>query len=170
MTRWSPGWQIRRRAAAPRTSRLSDRAGELSRRFTGRSGAANERAWSGRQGQRWGSCSVADGSIRTARGCGDAELGVDYVLLHELAHLLSAGHGPEFWALLGGYAHTERARGFLDGFAFASDVAPAMADSDAIAGPGDRAGERADTTGERADTSGDDVLVDPAGAGTSQSV
>lgn len=48
---------------------------------------------------------------------------LDYVLLHELAHLLSTGHGPQFWALLGGYPHTERARGFLDGWAFAEDVA-----------------------------------------------
>ena len=40
---------------------------------------------------------------------------VDYVLLHELTHLLVHGHGAEFWAWLGRYPQTERARGFLDG-------------------------------------------------------
>ena len=42
---------------------------------------------------------------------------IDYVLLHELAHLVEQGHGPRFWALLEGYPRTERARGFLEGFA-----------------------------------------------------
>ena len=41
---------------------------------------------------------------------------IDYVLLHELAHLLVPGHGPAFWALLESYPRTERARGFLDGW------------------------------------------------------
>jgi predicted metal-dependent hydrolase len=42
---------------------------------------------------------------------------IDYVLLHELAHLLVPGHGPRFWRLLEGYPRTERARGFLEGVA-----------------------------------------------------
>ena len=46
---------------------------------------------------------------------------LDYVLLHELAHLLHAGHGPEFWAELDAYPRTGRARGFLEGYAYRSD-------------------------------------------------
>jgi hypothetical protein len=42
---------------------------------------------------------------------------VDYVLLHELAHLAVPGHGPQFWALLETYPKTERARGYLEGVA-----------------------------------------------------
>jgi predicted metal-dependent hydrolase len=42
---------------------------------------------------------------------------VDYVLLHELSHLLVPGHGEDFWNLLAGYPRTERARGYLDGVA-----------------------------------------------------
>lgn len=49
---------------------------------------------------------------------------LDYVLLHELAHLLHAGHGPQFWALLESYPRTERARGFLEGVAFSDENAP----------------------------------------------
>ena len=34
---------------------------------------------------------------------------VDYVLVHELAHLLASGHGPQFQALVARYPHAERA-------------------------------------------------------------
>jgi hypothetical protein len=42
---------------------------------------------------------------------------LDYVILHELTHLLQPGHGAEFWSLLESYPRTERARGYLDGVA-----------------------------------------------------
>jgi predicted metal-dependent hydrolase len=53
---------------------------------------------------------------------------IDYVLLHELAHLIEQGHGPRFWDLLGAYPRTERARGFLEGYAAASQLPPAQRD------------------------------------------
>ncbi len=40
---------------------------------------------------------------------------VDYVLVHELAHLLVPGHSEEFWAWVDRYPKAERARGFLEG-------------------------------------------------------
>ena len=40
---------------------------------------------------------------------------LDYVLLHELAHLLAPGHDDAFWELLQGYPRLERARGYLEG-------------------------------------------------------
>jgi hypothetical protein len=42
---------------------------------------------------------------------------LDYVILHELTHLLKPGHGGEFWSLLESYPRTERARGYLEGVA-----------------------------------------------------
>jgi predicted metal-dependent hydrolase len=38
---------------------------------------------------------------------------LDYLLVHELAHLEVAGHGPHFWRLVNRYPLTERARGYL---------------------------------------------------------
>ena len=38
---------------------------------------------------------------------------LDYVIVHELAHLRVPGHEPRFWALVNRYPLAERARGFL---------------------------------------------------------
>ena len=107
----------------PSDERLAARAAELSRRYLGGQAQPTSVAWSARQGRRWGSCTVAEGAIRiSTRVQGMPTWVLDYVLLHELAHLLCAGHGPAFWALLGGYPHLDRARGFLEGAAHASDM------------------------------------------------
>ena len=50
---------------------------------------------------------------------------VDYVLVHELAHLLVEGHGPAFWALVECYPRCERARGYLEGVALWLNTTPA---------------------------------------------
>ena len=41
---------------------------------------------------------------------------LDYVIVHELAHLLVPDHSPEFWELVERYPKTERARGYLHGY------------------------------------------------------
>lgn len=99
---------------------LARRAAELSERyFQGRARPDSVR-WVTNQNARWGSCTPAMGSIRLShRLQGMPEYVIDYVLLHELAHLLVPGHGPGFWELLDGYPRTERARGFLEGVAAA---------------------------------------------------
>ena len=75
------------------------------------------------QRSRWGSCTPADGSIRLSdRLRGMPSYVVDYVILHELAHLLVAGHNRDFWTLLRSYPRLERARGFLDGVALAKGL------------------------------------------------
>ncbi len=89
-------------------------------RYLGGRAAATSVRWSSNQGRRWGSCTVGEGTIRLSdRLRGMPAWVTDYVLLHELTHLLHAGHGPEFWAELEAYPRTERARGFLEGYAFA---------------------------------------------------
>ena len=73
--------------------------------------------WVTNQNGRWGSCTVEDGAIRLShRLRAMPAYVVDYVLLHELVHLIVPGHGPAFWAELDTYPQTERARGYLDGW------------------------------------------------------
>jgi hypothetical protein len=80
--------------------------------------------WVDNMASRWGSCTVTDATIRLSRRLeGMPDYVVDYVLLHELAHLIVAGHGREFWSVLSGYERLERARGFLEGAALAHDRA-----------------------------------------------
>ena len=45
---------------------------------------------------------------------------IDYVLLHELAHLLVASHNAAFWRLLDAYPETGRAKAFIEGVSFAT--------------------------------------------------
>ena len=121
--------QDRRRR--PGDADLAARAAELSRRYLGGLAQPASVAWAANQNSRWGSCTPADRSIRlSTRLQGMPAWVIDYVLLHELAHLIEQGHGPRFWRLLEGYPKTERARGFLEGFA-ASRQLP-MSDGDLL--------------------------------------
>lgn len=66
------------------------------------------------QNSRFGSCTPDDGTIRLShRLAGMPSWVRDYVLIHELAHLVEANHGPRFWDLVNRYPLTERARGYL---------------------------------------------------------
>ncbi|WP_374213408.1 M48 family metallopeptidase [Streptomyces sp. G1] len=95
---------------------LAERAERLSEQYFGGRARPRTVRWVTNQNTRWGSCTPAEGSIRLShRIQGMPEYVVDYVLLHELAHLLVPGHGPGFWELLEAYPRTERARGYLEG-------------------------------------------------------
>jgi predicted metal-dependent hydrolase len=70
---------------------------------------------------RWASCTPADGTIRVSDRLRDVPSWVlDYVLVHELVHLLVPGHGADFWALVRTYPRTERAIGYLEGLSAAA--------------------------------------------------
>ncbi len=70
--------------------------------------------WVDNQHTRWGSCTPADATIRlSTRLATMPDWVIDYVIVHELAHLVVAGHGPDFWELVNRYPLTERARGYL---------------------------------------------------------
>jgi predicted metal-dependent hydrolase len=108
--------QDRRRR--PPDADLMARARDLSRRYLGGAARPTSVAWVANQNARWGSCTPVDGTIRlSTRLQGMPPWVIDYVLVHELAHLIEQGHGPRFWALVEGYPRTERARGYLEGFA-----------------------------------------------------
>ncbi|MFI2754775.1 YgjP-like metallopeptidase domain-containing protein [Cellulomonas sp. P22] len=128
--------QERRRR--PSDVELASRATELSTRYLGGRAVPASVAWSSNQGRRWGSCTPSDRTIRISdRLRGMPRWVLDYVLLHELVHLLHGGHGPEFWAELEAYPRTARARGFLEGYAFAEEHA---ANGDGTATPAEDSG------------------------------
>ncbi|MGI9157566.1 MAG: M48 metallopeptidase family protein [Marmoricola sp.] len=74
--------------------------------------------WVTNQSSRWGSCTPGDGSIRLShRLQGMPAWVVDYVLVHELAHLVEASHDAGFWRLVDRFPKSERAKGYLEGVA-----------------------------------------------------
>ena len=63
---------------------------------------------------RWGSCTPSLGTIRiSTRLRAFPDWVVDYVIVHELAHLEVLGHNDEFWRLVYRYPKAERAIGYL---------------------------------------------------------
>lgn len=107
----------------PTDAALTRRAADLSRRYLDGRAVPNSVRWVENQNSRWGSCTPEDGTIRLShRLRGMPGYVVDYVLLHELAHLIEPGHGKRFWQLLDGYPKVERARGYLEGVAAAAGL------------------------------------------------
>lgn len=101
----------------PSDDDLMRRATGLSRSWLdGRAVPASVR-WADNQRTRWGSCTPVDRTIRLSSRLRDMPgWVVDYVLVHELAHLLEAGHGAQFWAWVDRYPEAERAKAWLDGY------------------------------------------------------
>jgi predicted metal-dependent hydrolase len=100
------------RRAARETIDLAARAEALAQRY-GLPQPATIR-WVDNQECRWGSCTPSDGAIRiSSRLVGEPAWVLDYVIVHELAHLSAPHHDRRFWAIVGRYPRTERARGFL---------------------------------------------------------
>jgi predicted metal-dependent hydrolase len=130
----------RRRRGAGDTE-LARRAAELSTAYLGGKARPASVRWVGAMRTRWASCTPADGTIRVSERLREMPHWVrDYVLVHELAHLLVPGHGPDFWALVQRYPRTERARGYLDGVSAAAhlDMGDDLADD--LVGDVDEAG------------------------------
>jgi predicted metal-dependent hydrolase len=109
---------------------LGQRAAQLARTY--HLPRARSVRWSSSQRSRWGSCSIASGDIRISTRLADCPGWVlDYVLVHELAHLVVADHGPRFDRLVARFPKAERARGYL----LAKDLDDEPADADVRALP-----------------------------------
>ncbi|MCP5026830.1 MAG: M48 family metallopeptidase [Actinomycetia bacterium] len=70
--------------------------------------------WVDNQQSRWASCTPSTSTIRISQAAARFPAWViDYLLVHELAHLVHADHSSGFWSLVNRYPRTERARGYL---------------------------------------------------------
>ncbi len=106
----------REKRVRPSDDELMARAVVLSERWLDGRAVPSSVRWVTNQNTRWGSCSSDDASIRLShRLKGMPEWVVDYVLLHELAHLIEPNHSADFWALVDPFPHAVKAKGFLQG-------------------------------------------------------
>lgn len=70
--------------------------------------------WSTRQNSRWGSCTPSTGAVRLSHRLRTYPSWVlDYVIIHELAHLVEPNHSAAFHDLVARFPRAERAEGFL---------------------------------------------------------
>lgn len=102
---------------------LMKRARELSRDYLhGRAKPSSVR-WVDNMTTRWGSCTTGEGTIRLSDRLRSMPVWVvDYVLLHELAHLLEPSHNQRFWHWVDKFPKAERAKGYLEGVASAASL------------------------------------------------
>jgi Protein of unknown function DUF45 len=76
--------------------------------------------WVTNQDARWGSCTPGTGEIRVSHRLRPMPTWVvDYVLVHEAAHLVEREHSARFHSLVARYPDAERAKAFLEGVEFA---------------------------------------------------
>jgi hypothetical protein len=91
---------------------LADRAAMLAQRYELPTPAGIE--WSDRQSRRWGTCIAATRTVLISRRLATMPPWVlDWVIVHELAHLTIPNHSAGFKALVGRYELAERAEGYL---------------------------------------------------------
>ena len=102
------------RAETADDSVLARRAAELNRQYFDGKLKWREIRYVANQQRRYGSCTPATRTIRISHRLAVMPGWVqDYVIVHELAHLVEANHGARFWRLVNRYPKTERARGYL---------------------------------------------------------
>jgi predicted metal-dependent hydrolase len=112
-----------RRASPSRQSdaALLARCAQLSARYLDKNALPASVRWVAPMRTRWASCTPTDASIRVSERLRDVPSWVlDYVLVHELAHLRVLGHNAQFWELVRRYPKTERAIGYLEGLSAAA--------------------------------------------------
>ncbi len=147
MNRMLERLEAREERRRPDDDALHSRALELSERYLAGLARPESVRWVDNQQTRWGSCTPEDGAIRLSRRLsGMPPWVVDYVLLHELVHLIIPHHGPEFWDMVRGYPKADRARGYLEGvsdarrFDAVADLDPAVEDEADVLTDDDEAG------------------------------
>jgi predicted metal-dependent hydrolase len=108
-------WERRTQKSNLDDKALHRRAQELNRTYFGGQLSWKSLRWVTNQNKsRFGSCTPLNGTIRISHRVAEMPTFVrDYIIVHELAHLIEANHGPAFWKLVNQYPKTERARGYL---------------------------------------------------------
>ena len=103
--------RLERRERRERTD-IDARAETLARRYD--LPRASSVTWVPNRRSQWATCDVATREIQVIERVAEFPAWVlDYVLVHELAHLAEPNHSARFWTLVNRFPRAERARGFL---------------------------------------------------------
>ncbi|GAA1435252.1 M48 family metallopeptidase [Microlunatus lacustris] len=129
------------RTGVPRgDAALRERAADLAARYLvpasgGLPPQPTDVRWVTNQQRRWGSCTPGTGVIRLSHRLQPMPAWVvDYVLVHELAHLVEASHSASFWRLVARYPEAEKAKGYLEGYLAGQGVVAGGGTDDDLAG------------------------------------
>lgn len=121
--------RIAARRQRPSDEWLARRASKLASQYLPAQVRPSQVRWSSRQGSRWGSCQPGQGRIRISdRLVGMPDYVLDYVIVHELTHLLHFDHGPAFQECMSRYGSLALAQAYLAGVTFARQLSPAHFD------------------------------------------
>lgn len=102
--------------STPNNEQLFMRAQELNHQYLNGRAVPTSVQWSSRMSRIWGACTIEDKTIRISDRLRDAPAyALDYLLLHELIHILIPGHGADFKELLERYPELARAEGYFEG-------------------------------------------------------
>jgi predicted metal-dependent hydrolase len=97
-----------------RNEDLARIAERLNRRYFGGRIQINSIKYATNQNSRFGSCNYRRKTIRISHRLANMPFWVrDYVIVHEMAHILEPNHGKSFYGLVSAYPRAERSRGFL---------------------------------------------------------
>ncbi len=93
---------------------LASRAEEFNKRYFENKLKVNSIEYVTGQKSRFGCCNFRTGSIRISDRISSMPQWVrDYVIIHELAHLVVPDHSRAFWDIVNRYKLAERAKGYL---------------------------------------------------------
>jgi len=93
---------------------LSLIAAGLNEKYFGNRLKVNSIEYASDQASKFGCCNYRRGHIRISHRVGLMPDWVrDYVIIHEMAHLIEPNHSRAFWEIVYRYKLTERARGYL---------------------------------------------------------
>jgi hypothetical protein len=112
----------RLKEALDRKQRLCEIAARLNEKYFANALKINSIEYVIDQNSKYGCCNYTQRSIRISHKVGLMPSWVrDYVLIHEMAHLLEPNHGKAFWDIVSRYELAERARGYLLAMGFLAD-------------------------------------------------
>ncbi len=97
-----------------RNEPLEDIADRLNQKYFAGKLRIHSIEYSIKHNSKFGCCLYKSGDIRISHKVGLMPKWVrDYVIIHEMAHLLEPNHGRAFWELMSHYKFSERAKGYL---------------------------------------------------------